>query len=46
MKVPHLVVFDLDHTLLAGDSSELWAGEMARLGWIDDIDTFQANTVL
>ncbi len=43
MKVPHLVVFDLDHTLLAGDSSELWAGEMARLGWIDDIDTFQAK---
>lgn len=43
MKIPQLVVFDLDHTLLKGDSSELWAGEMARLGWIDDLDNFQAK---
>lgn len=43
MKSPHLVVFDLDHTLLNGDSSELWTGEMARLGWINDIDSFQAK---
>lgn len=33
-----LAVFDLDHTLLAADSSESWAAEMQRLGWIRDSD--------
>lgn len=43
MKTPYLVVFDLDHTLLNGDSSELWAAEMARLGWIADLENFKAK---
>ena len=43
MKTPHLVIFDLDHTLLNGDSSELWAAEMTRLGWVEDVDSFKAQ---
>lgn len=34
----NLAIFDLDHTLLAADSSESWAAEMQRLGWIKDND--------
>lgn len=41
MNTPYVAVFDLDHTLLNGDSSQLWSEEMARLGWIDDLDAFQ-----
>lgn len=43
MKTPYLAVFDLDHTLLNGDSSQLWSEEMVRLGWIERLDEFQAQ---
>ena len=38
LKMPavSLAIFDLDHTLLAADSSQSWAEEMQRLGWIED----------
>ncbi|PVZ20635.1 MULTISPECIES: HAD family phosphatase [unclassified Pseudomonas] len=30
-----LAIFDLDDTLIDGDSSALWNEQMARLGWVD-----------
>ena len=31
----NLAIFDLDHTLLAGDCSQLWGEHMQRLGWVE-----------
>ncbi|MEE4859887.1 HAD family hydrolase [Pseudomonas alliivorans] len=31
-----LAIFDLDDTLIHGDSASLWSREMVRLGWVED----------
>ncbi|WP_346773305.1 HAD family hydrolase, partial [Pseudomonas viridiflava] len=33
-----LAIFDLDDTLIHGDSASLWSREMMRLGWVEDED--------
>ncbi|KTC10688.1 HAD family hydrolase [Pseudomonas marginalis ICMP 11289] len=33
-----LAIFDLDDTLIHGDSVSLWSREMMRLGWVEDED--------
>lgn len=33
-----LTIFDLDNTLIKGDSSTLWSRFMVREGWVNDLD--------
>ncbi|PLL08023.1 HAD-IB family hydrolase, partial [Klebsiella michiganensis] len=33
-----LTIFDLDNTLIKGDSSTLWSRFMVREGWVNDPD--------
>ncbi len=41
-----LAIFDLDHTLLAGDCSALWSERMQQLGWVDSAEFRAQHTKL
>ncbi|MFC6301796.1 HAD-IB family hydrolase [Pseudomonas sp. CCM 7893] len=41
-----LALFDLDETLIKGDSSTLWSREMVRLGWVDGALFMEQDTQL
>ncbi len=41
--MPGLAIFDLDHTLLDGDSNDLWAGFLAERGALDKTAYDSAN---
>lgn len=42
-QIVNLAIFDLDHTLIAADCSELWAMEMQNRGWINSADFWQQH---
>ncbi|MCJ8170525.1 HAD family hydrolase [Atopomonas sediminilitoris] len=42
----NLAIFDLDHTLLEGDCSQLWGEHMQRLGWVEPVAFAQAHQAL
>ena len=41
-----LTIFDLDNTLIKGDSSTLWSRFMVREGWVNDPDYLARETRL
>ncbi|MBD1600637.1 HAD family hydrolase [Pseudomonas typographi] len=41
-----LAIFDLDDTLIAGDSAALWNAQMGRLGWVDSTAFLRRNEEL
>ncbi len=41
----HLAIFDLDHTLLAGDSDYLWGQFVVEQGWVDGPEYERQNQV-
>jgi phosphoserine phosphatase len=41
-----LTIFDLDNTLIKGDSSTLWSRFMVREGWVNDPDYLAREAML
>ncbi len=41
-----LAIFDLDDTLIHGDSASLWSREMMRLGWVEDCLLYTSSVLL
>ena len=41
-----LTIFDLDNTLIKGDSSTLWSRFMVREGWVNDADYLAREAML